>query len=268
MENKRATNKDVAALAGVSVATVSYVINGKADHISEITKKKVMQAVNFLGYSPNLYASSLKTNSARSIVVRSNSSFSSFWDIEIASLTRELSNVSEEKGYNIFFSPDTKAEKLSHEACICINMKEQDFRTLAEENFVPLLTVDALLNDPVFYQITTDYEKINAKANEFFKGNDYVYLALTPSCEQLKKEIETVFENVVFISNIKDIAYLKPSFKNITISQTALNELKPLLNNYNIFHYQSQDKARKILDCAANAIARVNVPDKEHFVKV
>ena len=52
------TAQDVADLAGVSRATVSYVING-SDLISEPTKKQVMKAVKKLGYQPNLPARAL-----------------------------------------------------------------------------------------------------------------------------------------------------------------------------------------------------------------
>ena len=48
------TIKDVAREAGVSVATVSYVINERNDkRISDKTRKKVLQVINLLGYTPN-----------------------------------------------------------------------------------------------------------------------------------------------------------------------------------------------------------------------
>ena len=58
--------KDVAAKAGVSVSTVSYVINGKAEQIriSEVTQKKVWEAVEELNYRPNMQAKKLKTGQA------------------------------------------------------------------------------------------------------------------------------------------------------------------------------------------------------------
>ncbi|MGJ8731120.1 LacI family DNA-binding transcriptional regulator [Listeria aquatica] len=61
------TIKDVAKEAGVSIATVSMVINNKADHITMKTKKKVFDAIAKLDYKPNLTARSLV--SAKSFTV-------------------------------------------------------------------------------------------------------------------------------------------------------------------------------------------------------
>ena len=53
-----ATIKDVAALSGVSVTTVSRVLN-KRGYISEDTYKKVYDAMAKLNYQPNQLARSL-----------------------------------------------------------------------------------------------------------------------------------------------------------------------------------------------------------------
>ncbi len=51
---------DVAEAAGVSIATVSNVINDKG-RVSEATRKKIEQIIVQLGYTPNLTARNLKT---------------------------------------------------------------------------------------------------------------------------------------------------------------------------------------------------------------
>lgn len=53
-----ATVKDVAGLAGVSVATVSRVVNG-VDNVTSETKTKVLTAVSQLQYRPNVCAAEL-----------------------------------------------------------------------------------------------------------------------------------------------------------------------------------------------------------------
>ena len=57
-ESGGATIDDVAKLAGVSIATVSYVINNKGS-ISRKTRQRVRLAIADLGYKPNLEARNL-----------------------------------------------------------------------------------------------------------------------------------------------------------------------------------------------------------------
>ena len=56
---KKVTVRDVAKEAGVSVATVSYIMNNRTDQkISEETRKKVLQIANLLNYKPSSVAKS------------------------------------------------------------------------------------------------------------------------------------------------------------------------------------------------------------------
>lgn len=61
------TIKDVAREAGVSIATVSYVINNKANGISDDTRRQVLEAIERVGYTPNVTARNLKTSQSRLI---------------------------------------------------------------------------------------------------------------------------------------------------------------------------------------------------------
>lgn len=71
------TIHDVAALSGVSIATVSNVIN-KTKNVSPKTEAKVRNAMKELNYVPNFIAKSLKTNNYKSIgiIAEDISSFS------------------------------------------------------------------------------------------------------------------------------------------------------------------------------------------------
>lgn len=59
-----ATIKDVATLAGVSVSTVSIVLNGKAEErkVAKETARKVMDAIAALNYKPNITARRLQSS--------------------------------------------------------------------------------------------------------------------------------------------------------------------------------------------------------------
>lgn len=75
---KRITIYDVAKEAGVSLATVSRVING-SDVVREDTRLKVEEAINKLGYKPNAIAQGLALSKTTTIalVVPGNSIFMS-----------------------------------------------------------------------------------------------------------------------------------------------------------------------------------------------
>lgn len=67
---RAATGADVARVAGVSQATVSLVMTGKADgRISSENRARVLQAARDLGYQPNAAARSLRLGRARSIAL-------------------------------------------------------------------------------------------------------------------------------------------------------------------------------------------------------
>ena len=65
-ENRRATMKDVARRAGVTIGTVSHVINGTAP-ISEETTARVREAIRELNYVPNLAARHMRRKEKRQI---------------------------------------------------------------------------------------------------------------------------------------------------------------------------------------------------------
>lgn len=67
MSYKRITYKDVAKRAGVSVATVSYVLNDGPRPVSAETRARVEEAIAELGYYPNEVARSLRLQHSSTI---------------------------------------------------------------------------------------------------------------------------------------------------------------------------------------------------------
>ncbi len=67
--HRAVTIRDVAQAAGVSVATVSMVLNGVGRRIPSTTHQLVHEAAERLGYSPNLQARSLRSKRTRSVGV-------------------------------------------------------------------------------------------------------------------------------------------------------------------------------------------------------
>ena len=57
---------DVSEHAGVSIATVSRVLNGNPN-VSEKTREKVLKVMDELGYTPNVFARGLGLNTMKTI---------------------------------------------------------------------------------------------------------------------------------------------------------------------------------------------------------
>lgn len=78
---KRATLKDVAKAAGVSVMAVSNVMNNKGG-ISQATAQRIREAAQKLNYTPNTVARSLRTSSSKIIGVITSSLYSYLhWEV-------------------------------------------------------------------------------------------------------------------------------------------------------------------------------------------
>lgn len=93
-----ATRNDVARLAGVSVAVVSYVLNNKS-FVREETRRKVLAAMEELGYTPNQTARSLKTRKSGQLAVLTNFIGNPFE----AGILLHLEEAARQRGYMIAY---------------------------------------------------------------------------------------------------------------------------------------------------------------------
>lgn len=69
MKLKKVTIRDVAKHAEVSIAAVSYVLNGKEDKVSAKTLQKIKKSIETLNYIPNYSARSLVSNTSKLVGV-------------------------------------------------------------------------------------------------------------------------------------------------------------------------------------------------------
>lgn len=99
--------KDVAREAGVSIATVSRVLND-IDVVNEDTKKKVLEAISKLGYRPNIVARSLKTQRTKTVGILVPDISSGFYP-EIVRGAEDVANIYD---YNVILcNSDFDSEK-------------------------------------------------------------------------------------------------------------------------------------------------------------
>ncbi len=109
VKNKdRVTIEDVAIKAGVSRATVGRVI-GNYGSVSQKSKKKVLEAINEINYSPNAIAQSLRIKKTNTIAVLVDSVANKFFSRVIGAIENEAFA----RGYNVIVS--STHEKIENE---------------------------------------------------------------------------------------------------------------------------------------------------------
>lgn len=94
------TRDDVARLAGVSSAVVSYVVNGGPRPVSAANEAKVRQAIRALGYRPNSAARALALGSSEMLALIVPDAINPFY----ASLARAVENAAAEQGYTLLLA--------------------------------------------------------------------------------------------------------------------------------------------------------------------
>lgn len=178
-----ASIKDVAKEAGVSIATVSRVIN-KVDVVNEETKKKVQEAIDKLGYSPNIVAQSLKTQRSKSIgilvpdissqvypeIVRGAEDVAQMYDYSIILCNSDF-DIEKEKKYikvmkekmvdgMLYMSSSLDPEILQY--IKDLNMKTILVETIEQEKNLPSVTIDnrKAAHDAVKLLIDKGHQKI------------------------------------------------------------------------------------------------------------
>ena len=112
MENlkERVTIYEVAKASGVSLATVSRVINNQGN-VTEKTREKVKATIQRLGYKPSSLAQALATNKSTTIgVVIPRANY-----VYISSVLNGIAEVAKEKGFtiNLFLTSHSKTDAIS-----------------------------------------------------------------------------------------------------------------------------------------------------------
>jgi len=91
------TIQDVARRANVSPSTVSNVLNGRAQRMRSNTQRRVMEAIDELGYVPNSAARQIKTGKLQTIGLIVPSVANPFW----GALARHVESMAMSYGYKV-----------------------------------------------------------------------------------------------------------------------------------------------------------------------
>ncbi|WP_026503980.1 LacI family DNA-binding transcriptional regulator [Butyrivibrio sp. NC3005] len=251
MNEKKATVRDIAQKAGVSVATVSYVLNDKkGTKISDATRKKVLQIANLLNYSiPEKYKNIDTKKSTYSIgIMYSFKHDTPSRNIEIMQLINLLAERFGRINFNCQLIPisntsESIAPVSGLDGIIAIDLSEQEFKRMSGLYFIPILCLDMMINDFLFYQIHTDIEGILEKAKNIF-GDDF-YLVTDRYCnEGFQKYILEAMpkERVLLFSDVEKNNFEDIKGKKIVALGQALGViLLHIINSENLIIVSSKE---------------------------
>ena len=113
MKRSQVKIQDVAKVAGVSIATVSYVMNGTG-RVSEATAEKVRAVIKQLDYQPNQGAINLKFQRSKTIgwvlVLNRIPQAGDFWSPVISEIMYKATVHAHRRGYSMTLIPHDKPE--------------------------------------------------------------------------------------------------------------------------------------------------------------
>jgi len=183
--------KDIAIKAGVSITTVSFIINGKAKDksISEAVIKKVEKIIKESGYKPNQIARSLRTGHSNIIGLIIEDISNSFF----SRIARLIEDKAYKKGYKIIYSSTEnsvdkakelinmfKSRKVDGYIISPIKGIEEDIQVLLTDN-KPVILFDRNLSDIDTNYVGSDHFKASYQSIESFikKGKKNIALVTT-----------------------------------------------------------------------------------------
>ncbi len=166
MSKKKVSIKDIAREAGVSIALVSYVLNGKEkeSRVGQEIAGKIRQIATELNYQPNYLAKSLRSGKTQTIGLIIADISNPFF----ANIARIVEDEAKKNGYTVIIgSSDENAEKSWDLLSVLINRQVDGFIIVSSENseaqiqYLKDKNVSFVLLDRHFPEIQTDFVSLN-----------------------------------------------------------------------------------------------------------
>lgn len=235
-----ASIKDVAKKAGVSISTVSIIINGKSEErkISEETQNKVLLAMKELQYQPNLSAKKLRSSQSQKTIAL-------FWttDFREVMLARFLSGLQNkikelQLQYDIVIYPyqnnhlheENVLKSLSHfHGAIIANASQEDILFLK--------TINPMVPIVLYNREISNYSSVSVE-DEIIAKNAFELLSHKNSIAMIKAPY--VFDGM----KIRDdtlIQLLKENHQNVLEYEVASNDSKSGLEIAKNIDFQKVD---------------------------
>lgn len=148
--------KEIAKLSGVSISTVSNVLNGRKN-VSASTRERVLKICEEQNYHPNIMGRNLKAGKTNTVVFN----FSDFDRSFYLKIIEGISDYLKDSGYDLIICTNKSAENLMQSSfssgAICLDAKLSDefFIDLSKRKF-PIVLMDRLIENKFISSVVVD----------------------------------------------------------------------------------------------------------------
>lgn len=248
MSTKRVTMKDIAMEAGVSTATVSYVLNySSKENISHETRMRIFEAANKLKYVPNMNAKSLasKRSYMVGIIINMEAKNKKSKLYQYYDLSREIQRKLNTLGYDVLLLPTkemtkdvTIGQKRSLDAVFIVDLDKERFKKIANQFYVPAIFIDGYIEDDIFCKILTDFDEVLDMAEEYLGKEYYVIMDDYSNKRILNTVLNRISMKDIFINkyedNLKEFLKERKDKKGLVIGEVLGMQVENYIDNKNI----------------------------------
>lgn len=226
-QSKSANMKDVAALAGVSIATISRYLNGETNRMSKVTAAKVAAAIEKLNYVPNSSARQMITKSSKMIAVIT----ANIDDYFSSELFKGISSILESQGYiGVLFDADSdndREKKLLEvigrqvfDGLIIQPVNDPQTIQQALRRQLPVVVVDREMDTGTWPQVVTDNYQIARQATQHFLDEGRTHIIVLTSDVHLARTRQERYRGILSVAdNVDTIEVSETSYNHSAVYQ-------------------------------------------------
>ena len=164
--NRGTTIKQIAKIAGVSPATVSFVLNNRKG-ISEETRKRVLEVIEREQYTPNINSRRLSLKRSFNIALLTNDEFSMYSDLFATKTMNAVTESATKLGYTVILLPQknkmdnslllSSIKQGNLDGIIIFQDIDPSLYATLQDQGIPVVSIDSHNLDRPYTKIYVDY---------------------------------------------------------------------------------------------------------------
>ncbi|MGX7131618.1 LacI family DNA-binding transcriptional regulator [Enterococcus songbeiensis] len=241
----KVTIKKIAEEAGVSITTVSNVINNKAHRVSENKRELIEGIIEKYNYSPNMNARALVRSSSRLIglLYFSQTPQLDFTDPFVAEVLEGIERITKPNGFFTLVHKVTSQKDIENiqknwrfDGFIAVGFSQSLFEKINQSIQVPIIFIDTHLDERIYSNITEYPNRYFVNTDDFtaaFLATDYLIENGHKKIAFLSYDFDINQTSVVQQRYIGYLSALKK--KNLIVSDSLLythNDFDEMLANF------------------------------------